>query len=109
MDTLVLDPGYTPVARISWTRALTLLWSGKVEVVEEYNDWTVRSMTLEVKVPAVVRFLRGMRGKRRMVRFSRENVYARDTGRCQYCGVKVARPEATYDHVNPRSQGGLTR
>jgi 5-methylcytosine-specific restriction endonuclease McrA len=57
----------------------------------------------------VIRFLRAMRGKRRAVRFSRENVYARDLGRCQYCGGKVPRPESTYDHVIPRSQGGHTR
>jgi 5-methylcytosine-specific restriction endonuclease McrA len=109
MDTLVLDPGYSPVARIPWERALTLFWSGKVEVVEEYADWKVRSVTIEVKVPSVVRFLRAVRGKRKMVRFSRENVYARDGGRCQYCCSKMLRHDATYDHVLPRSQGGVTR
>ena len=43
------------------------------------------------------------------MKFSRENVYARDHGRCQYCGRSLARPEATYDHVIPRSRGGPTR
>jgi len=109
MDTLVLDPGYSPVARISWERALTLIWSGKVEVVEEYDDWKVRSVTLEVKVPSVIRFIRAVRGKRKMIRFSRENVFARDSGKCQYCGTKVPRHESTYDHVLPRSQGGHTK
>jgi 5-methylcytosine-specific restriction endonuclease McrA len=109
METLVLDPGYQPVARVSWERALTLFWMGKVEVVEEYEDRVVRSTTLEVKMPSVIRFLRAVRGKRRMVRFSRENVYARDSGKCQYCGSKVPRPESTYDHVTPRSQGGHTK
>jgi 5-methylcytosine-specific restriction endonuclease McrA len=109
METLVLDPGYAPVARVPWTRAITLIWSGKVEVVEEYDDWAVRSVTLEVKVPSVIRFLRAVRGKKRMIRFSRENVYSRDHGRCQYCSVPVPRPESTYDHVVPRSQGGHTR
>lgn len=42
------------------------------------------------------------------MKFSRENVYARDHGRCQYCGLAVARPESTYDHVVPRAHGGLT-
>ena len=109
MDTLVLDPGYQPVARVPWMRAVTLLFAGKVEVVENYDDWTVRSVTVELKVPCVVRFLRGVRGLKKVVRFSRENVYARDAGRCQYCQRKIARPEATYDHVVPRSQGGHTR
>jgi 5-methylcytosine-specific restriction endonuclease McrA len=35
-------------------------------------------------------------------------VFARDSGRCQYCQVKVSRFEATYDHVVPRAQGGKT-
>src|SRR3954469_10212403 len=107
MQTLVLDAGYTPVARVSWQRAVTLLWEGKVEVVESY-DHVVRSVTIEVQVPAVVRFLRIVRARKKGIRFSRENVYARDAGRCQYCGVRVARSDFTYDHVLPRAQGGLT-
>lgn len=108
-ETLVLSQSYEPVARVPWQRAITLLWEGKVEVVEEYEDWTVKSVTLEFKVPSVIRFLKKVFGRKRAVKFSRENVYARDNGRCQYCSTKVARPEATYDHVLPRSQGGQTR
>ena len=108
METLVLSAWYEPVARISWQRAVTLLFAGKVEVVDEYEDREVRSVTLAIKMPSVVRFLRGLRAKKKGVKFSRENVYARGTGRCQYCGEKVSRPEATYDHVVPRAQGGKT-
>src|SRR5512141_1379614 len=109
MDTLVLSHAYVPVARVGWKRAVTLLFEGKVEVIEEYEDRTVRSVTLEFKVPSIIRFLRKIRDRKRAVKFSRENVYARDHGCCQYCGNRVLRPEATYDHVIPRSQGGHTR
>jgi 5-methylcytosine-specific restriction endonuclease McrA len=108
METLVLDARYIPVARVSWQRAITLLWEGKVEVIEEYEDRTVRSVTLEFKVPAVIRFLRAVRGGKRAVKFSRENVYSRDKGRCQYCSLKVPRHDFTYDHIVPRAQGGHT-
>lgn len=108
MDTLVLSSSFMPVARVPWRRAITMLWEGKVEVLEAYQDWTVRSVTLEIPVPSIVRYLRHIRRNRRKVRFSRENVYTRDRGRCQYCDRKVARPEATFDHVVPRSQGGPT-
>jgi 5-methylcytosine-specific restriction endonuclease McrA len=108
MDTLVLNATWQPVARIPWQRAITLLFLGKVELVEEYEDKTIRSVTFEVKMPSVVRFLRMLKQRKPLVRFSRENVYARDRGRCQYCGKKLTRPEATYDHVLPRSQGGGT-
>lgn len=107
MDVLVLDRGFQPVARVSWQRAVTLLWEGKVEVLDSYEK-SVRSVTLELKVPAVIRHLRTVRAKKKGIRFSRENVYARDGGRCQYCSVKVARDEFTYDHVVPRKQGGVT-
>ena len=108
METLVLSAGYEPVARVSWQRAVTLLWEGKVEVVEEYQDRVIRSVTLEIKIPSVIRFLRAVRGRKRAIKFSRENVYVRDRRSCQYCSRIVPRHEATYDHVLPRSQGGKT-
>lgn len=108
METLVLNAGWQPVARIPWQRAITLLFLGKVELVEEYEDKTICSVTFEVKMPSVVRFLRMLKRRKPVIRFSRENVYARDHGQCQYCGQKLARSEATYDHVVPRSQGGGT-
>ncbi len=108
METLVLNPAYQPVARIPWQRAITLLFLGKVEVVEAYEDQTIRSVSFELKVPSVVRFLRSLTRRKPVIRFSRENVYARDNGRCQYCQKHVSRAEATYDHVIPRAQGGVT-
>lgn len=108
MDTLVLDQSYLPVARIHWQRAVTLLFLGKVEVVDEYADKDVRSVTFSIKMPSVIRFIAKMRRRKRAVKFSRENVYTRDHGKCQYCGNRVPRNETTYDHVTPRAQGGQT-
>ena len=108
METLVLDPSYLPVARVSWQRAVTLLFMGKIEVIEEYEDREIKSVTFSIKMPSVVRFLRAIRSKKKAVKFSRENVYARDHGKCQYCSTNVPRHETTYDHVVPRSQGGHT-
>ena len=59
-------------------------------------------------MPSVIRFFRLLKRRKPVVRFSRENVYARDQGKCQYCRRRVSRAEATYDHVIPRSQGGGT-
>src|SRR5262245_53484624 len=108
METLVLSATYEPVARVTWQRAITLLWQNKVEVVEEYADREIRAVSVTVKMPSVIRFLRALRSRRRAVKFSRENVYIRDRGRCQYCGRRVVRFDATYDHVVPRKLGGLT-
>ena len=108
METLVLSATYEPVARVSWQRAITLLWQSKVEVIDEYADREIRAVSVTIKMPSVIRFVRALRSRRRAVKFSRENVYMRDGGRCQYCGARVTRFDATYDHVLPRKLGGLT-
>ncbi len=96
------------MARIPWQRAITLLFNNKIEVVAEYEDREIRSVTFSMKMPSVVRFLRAVRRRKKVVKFSRENVYARDQGKCQYCFRSMTRSEATYDHVIPRAKGGKT-
>jgi 5-methylcytosine-specific restriction endonuclease McrA len=107
MECLVLSPSFMPMAKVPWQRAVTLYFKNLVEVVE-HHDAVIRSVTLELKVPSVVRFIRGSKPRRKAIKFSRENVYARDAGRCQYCSRPCDRSEATYDHVIPRAQGGGT-
>ena len=107
MQTLVLDQGYQPHPVVSWQRAVTMLFDGKVEVVEEYGE-DIRSVTITIKMPAVVRLLRAVRS-RRCVKFSRMNVATRDAFRCQYCGEHLPLSRLTYDHVVPRYQGGKTK
>lgn len=105
--TLLLSQSYEPVKVIPWQRALTLLFLGKVEVLESYEH-DIKSTTYVIKMPAVVRLLRAFRIHRKPVKFSRVNIYARDGYRCQYCGDKKRISELTYDHVVPRAQGGKT-
>jgi len=105
--TLLLNQGYEPIKVISWQRAMTLVTLEKVEVVEEY-DADVRATSLLVKVPAVVRLRKAFRRHAKPVKFSRVNIYARDSYRCQYCGTKCTIAGLTYDHVVPRSRGGRT-
>jgi 5-methylcytosine-specific restriction endonuclease McrA len=105
--TLLLSQGYQPLGTIPWQRAVSLLTLGKVEVVEEY-DVDIRSVYLVIRMPAVVRLITRFRRHKQRVKFSRQNVLARDRWRCQYCGQKKPTAELTYDHVIPRSQGGKT-
>lgn len=108
MDTLVLDQSYRPISRVTWQRAVTLMFNHKVEIVDEYEDRKIRAVSVSFKMPSIVRFLHAVRRKKKAIKFSRENVYARDKGRCQYCSNKVPRHKATYDHVVPKSKGGKT-
>lgn len=106
-STLVLDQGYQPHRVVSWQRAVHMLFDGKVEVVSTYDD-DIRSVSITIKMPAVVRLLSRVRGKRTSVKFSRINVATRDEMRCQYCSVRLPLSKLTYDHVVPRAQGGRT-
>lgn len=105
--TLLLNSTFEPLKVISWQRAVTLLWLGKVEIIRTY-DRDIRAVTFRIKMPAVVRLLRFVRRKRPQISFSRRNLFARDENTCQYCGVRMPRAELNLDHVVPRSRGGAT-
>jgi 5-methylcytosine-specific restriction endonuclease McrA len=104
---LVLSQSYEPVKIVSWQRAITLLFLGKAEMIEEY-DRNVKTTSIVFKVPAVVRLLSAFRRHKKPVKFSRINIYGRDKYTCQYCGTKHTIGELTYDHIVPRSRGGKT-
>lgn len=105
--TLVLDVGYRPISVAPWQNAIVWVLDRVAETVDEYPDRQIRTPNWSVQMPSVVRLLRPITRKR-AIKFSRQNVYARDRGRCQYCSARVARDDWTYDHVVPRSQQGKT-
>ncbi|MEE8349699.1 MAG: HNH endonuclease [Acidobacteriota bacterium] len=104
---LVLNSTYEPLQVVSWQRAVRMLFQEKVEVVEEY-DREIRSVSLLIRLPSVLRLLRYVTVKRHhhQVRFTRANIYARDHHRCQYCGHGFPTGQLTYDHVIPVARGG---
>lgn len=107
MQTLVLDVGFQPTQRVPWEQSIVWVLERVVEVIDEYPDRSINTVNWTVKMPSVVRFLKPIR-KKKAVKFSRHNIYARDNGRCQYCGNKVRLSEMQYEHVVPRAQGGKT-
>jgi 5-methylcytosine-specific restriction endonuclease McrA len=107
METLILTQSYMPHRIVNWQKAITMLVIGKVEVVETYDE-VIRSVSLSLQMPAVVRLVRGVKRHDTKVRFSRINVLTRDDFRCQYCGESMQARDLTFDHVVPRSQGGKT-
>ncbi|MFT7625643.1 MAG: 5-methylcytosine-specific restriction endonuclease McrA [Myxococcota bacterium] len=108
MDTLLISATYQPLGCVSWQRAMQLWYSGRAEVVALFTDRVIHGARHDYHLPAVLQFNRARPVRRRRVRFSRRNVYARDRGKCQYCRKTLAWREATYDHVVPRSHGGPT-
>lgn len=106
--TLLLNSTFEPLKIISWQRAVALWFEDKVEIVQSYDDFELKSPSITMKCPAVVRLVQFVRSHRHKVKFSRANVFGRDKYTCQYCGDQPGTQDLTYDHVLPRSKGGKT-
>ena len=131
---LVLNRFYLAIRVVSVRRAMGYLSKQAADVVFVENDrWAtydfdswlelskmrdlfppdaetawVRTVSLEIRVPRVIRLLGYDRLPRQQVKFNRRNVFARDANRCQYCNRRFPTSELTLDHVVPRSRGGGT-
>lgn len=105
---LFLDAEWRPLRIDSWQDAIADFFLGKVEVVEYSRDRMITGVDRSFPLPSVVRVVRRFKRERIRIRFSRLNIYARDGFTCQYCAVRFATEDLTFDHVLPRSRGGST-
>lgn len=105
--TLLLNSTYEPLRVLHWQKAITLLWQGKVEVLEVY-DRQIHGISISIKLPSVMRLLKlvKLKDSHRAVKFSRINIFTRDGYCCQYCKHKFRTEELTFDHVVPIAKGG---
>ena len=99
---LVLNATYEPLCVVPARRALLLVIKHKAIAVED-SDLVRHSAALSFTAPSVVRLTRFVRiPYRGPVPLTRRAVFARDGGRCVYCGGSAT----SIDHVVPRSRGG---
>lgn len=99
---LVLNATYEPLCVVSARRAVVLVLAEKAEVLHD-SDEEMRSERLALKVPSVIRLRYFVKVPfRRRSALNRRAVFARDGGRCQYCGAAAE----SIDHVVPRAKGG---
>ena len=77
----------------------------RAEVVDEYHEINIRSISNSFKLPKILRLHKRFKG-RKDVKFNRENVFIRDNYICQYCLKKFSVGQLTLDHVIPRCRGG---
>ena len=104
--TLLLNTSYEPLQVVGWQRAVTLLFQGKAEVLEDHEE-EIHSISFTMKIPSVMRMLSMVKIKRRTpVKFTRLNIFTRDGYKCQYCAEEFKSEELTFDHVIPVAQGG---
>jgi 5-methylcytosine-specific restriction endonuclease McrA len=95
---------YYPLSLWSWQDTVKAVFLDRVNIVSEYDTY-VRSVNFTMRLPSVVS-LKTYVKPATYPAFTRFNVFLRDRFTCQYCGAKE---ELTFDHVIPRSKGGLTR
>src|SRR5437764_13771863 len=95
--TLLLNSTYEPLRVVHWQKAITLLWQGKVEVLEVY-DRDFKGVSITIKLTAVMRLLKMVRLKdsHRAVKFSRINIVTRDGYTWQYSNHKFKSEELTF-------------
>ena len=104
---LVLTPWFAPHQIVPWQKAISQEYAGEIDVLERYDE-EARSPSVTIRFPAVARLMKRLSNQRKDVKFSRPNIYARDNYTCQYCGKKRDPKHLNFDHVHPRSKGGLT-
>ena len=95
---------YYPLSLWGWQDAVKAVFLERVNIVSEYER-AIRSPSFEMQLPSVVS-LKTYIKPALYPAFTRFNVFLRDRFACQYCGAKH---DLTFDHLIPRSQGGLTR
>lgn len=89
---------------INVKKAIVLLYLGKVELVEAHDGKAVRSISMAMPFPSIVRLSVFVRIPYKKIILSRKNILRRDNHRCQYCGR--ADIPLTVDHILPISRGG---
>lgn len=128
---LVLNRLWQAVNVIGVRRAFALLASGHASVVHHADDdfrlfslldWadfsarnpardeleTVRTPTRAIRLPRVILLAFFDRLPCKELKLTRNNVFERDRGTCQYCGQGFPREALNLDHVIPRDRGGKT-
>jgi 5-methylcytosine-specific restriction endonuclease McrA len=94
---------YYPLSLWPWQEAIKAAFLDRVMIVAEYDE-VVRSQRSAIRIPSVVVLKEYVKPQKR-VAFTRFNLFLRDEFCCQYCGSKG---DLTFDHVVPRSRGGIT-
>ena len=100
---LVLNQDYSALTVCSVERAVVLMHLQKVHLVEAADGRQIRSPSVEMPWPSIVRLKQYANVPYKRVMLSRKIVLKRDQNTCHYCGAQT---NLTIDHVVPKSRGG---
>lgn len=105
---LVTNACTTPLKRVEWTRAVTMVVTGLADIVSADETRQVRSAYMSIPWPLVVQLRKYVfvpyvgHGGDPVDRATRSAILSRDALTCGYCGKRGD----TIDHIFPRSRGG---
>jgi len=107
--TLILNADHRPISlvplsAVPWQHAIKLHWLNRVTILHSY-DTVIHSPSLSMQMPAVAVTNKFYRIPQE-AKFTRNNLFLRDTFTCQYCAELFSQTELTVDHVIPKSLGG---
>lgn len=100
---LVLNQSYEPLNVCRARRALSLIFSGKAEMLENGSGY-IHTANAAYEIPSVIRLSCLVRRPHPQPKLTRVEIFNRDHYTCQYCGKQSH--ALTLDHVIPRHQGG---
>ncbi len=106
MKTLKLDSSYRPIQIIDSFDAFCMIYMGRANMVESYDDKVIRSTHQSFPVPCVIALNRYVNVSKITLKCNRRNVFWRDRYTCQYCGKIEDEENLTLDHVTPKCKGG---
>jgi 5-methylcytosine-specific restriction endonuclease McrA len=101
---LLLNQNYEPLTVLKLKRAISLLFLGKVDLIENEGGRVIHSINLSLPMPSVLRLRYFVQIKRKEIPLTKKNIIKRDNHECQYCGKKTG--VMTTDHVIPKAMGG---
>lgn len=85
-----------------------LKWCDWVKLPYDENANYVNTTRGQIKIPTVIVLCNFDRVPMKRPKFTRNNIWIRDNGVCQYTNRKLSKNEANIDHVVPRTKGGRT-
>ena len=103
LPVLVLNQNYEPVNICLARRALTLVYQGKAEMLENGAGF-IHTTYAMFPIPSVIRLDYIVKRPRLERRLTRHEIFTRDQFTCQYCGKQSQ--QLTLDHVVPKYYHG---
>ena len=109
-NVIVLNADYNYINKISWQKAICLLYKNKAEAIKQSDKIIYNGdKTVSFIVPVVIRLVKYIKQVyNNAIPYSKKGVFTRDNYICQYCGKELYQSNATIDHIVPKAKGGKT-